>query len=52
MRRSRITKIVAGVALCAGGLALLLWAKMKIVGGVPRTAYADHESEAPAPNDD
>lgn len=30
-----------------GGLAMLIWAKMKIVGSVPRTAYAE-----PAPTAD
>ena len=52
MHRSRFAKIVTAFALCAGGLALLIWAKMKIVGGVPRTAYADEEREAPPPDAD
>lgn len=45
----RFRKITLGLALCAGGLALLIWAKMKIVGSVPRTAYAEPETPAPPP---
>jgi len=41
-RRAR--QIALGLALCCGGLALLIWAKMKIVGSVPRTAYAEPEA--------
>ena len=52
MRASRFSKIVAGLALCAGGLALLIWAKMKIVGGVPRTAYAEQEEDVDSRNPD
>lgn len=33
--------------LAMGGLALLLWARLKLVTGVPRTALADPQS-APA----
>lgn len=31
------------VALVGGGLALLLWAKLRLVTDVPRTAYAEPE---------
>jgi len=47
MRTRRPRRIVTGLALCAGGLALLIWAKMKIVGGVPRTAYAEQQPDDP-----
>ena len=35
--------------LAMGGLALLLWARLKLVTGVPRTAFADPEHAAPVP---
>ena len=34
--------------LAMGGLALLLWARLKLVTGVPRTALADPKQSAPA----
>jgi hypothetical protein len=37
-RRSRA---VASLALFGGAFALLIWMKLRVVGGVPRTAYAD-----------
>jgi hypothetical protein len=40
--------IVAGVCLTLSGLALLFWARLKLVTGVPRTAYADPRERAPA----
>jgi hypothetical protein len=33
--------------LALGGLALLLWARLKLVTGVPRTAFADPKQSAP-----
>jgi len=44
--RSGLT--VAG-CLTLSVLALLLWGKLKLVTGAPRTAYADPELKAPEP---
>ncbi|MFG0327316.1 MAG: hypothetical protein ACF8SC_08660 [Phycisphaerales bacterium JB037] len=43
----RASKLGA-VALVGGGLALLLWAKLRLVTEVPRTAYAEPEVRADA----
>ena len=46
MKRS--IRIAAVIAVGSGGtIALLLWAKLKLVTGVPRTAYAQPESAEP-----
>lgn len=37
--RRRLVTVVGAVAL--GGLALLIWAKLRMVAGVPRTALAE-----------
>jgi hypothetical protein len=51
------TKVHAGLhrsrgaftfALVGGTFAILIWMKLRVVGGVPRTAYADPE-DRPAP---
>jgi hypothetical protein len=34
--------------MVGGVIAALIWMKLKVVGGVPRTAYADPEQERPA----
>ena len=31
--------------MAGGVIAALIWMKLKVVGGVPRTAYADPEEE-------
>jgi hypothetical protein len=49
---SRHRKIAIALALTFGGLALLIWAKMKVAGGVPRTAYAEPEDAEPADDAD
>lgn len=36
------------LALLGGTFAILIWMKLRVVGGVPRTAYADPE-DRPAP---
>jgi len=46
--RRRGVSFLMATALGIGGVALLLWAKMKIVGGVPKTAYAETESDEQA----
>ena len=46
MKRS--IRIAAVIAVGGGGtIALLLWAKLKLVTGVPRTVYAQPESAEP-----
>jgi len=40
---------LAMIALVGGGLALLLWAKLRLVTEVPRAAYATPDSEASSP---
>ena len=49
MRRSTTVRQRVGMALGLGIslLAILLWGKLKLVAGVPRTAYADPKA-APA----
>ena len=46
-RRKRF--FTAAAALAMGGLALLIWAKLRMVAGVPRTALADPKLTAPTP---
>lgn len=36
------------LALALGGLALLIWLKLRVVTGIPRTAYAEPRDEAAA----
>jgi hypothetical protein len=48
--KQRHRKIAIVMALTFGGLALLIWAKMKVAGGVPRTAYAEPDAET-SPDD-
>ena len=38
---------VVALALACSVLALLLWGKLKLVAGVPRTAYAEPEPGVP-----
>lgn len=42
-------RVLYTVFTCAltGGLALLIWTKLRLVTGVPRTAYADPVAEKP-----
>jgi hypothetical protein len=47
MKRNRFVTMVGAVAL--GGLALLIWAKLRMVAGVPRTALADPKQVMHAP---
>lgn len=35
------------LALAGSGISLLIWAKLRIVGGVPRSAYAGEQDAAP-----
>lgn len=37
-----------GLALLLGGLSMLIWTRLRVVTGVPRTAYAQPE-RTPAP---
>lgn len=46
---SRTVARVGLFAMVGGVIAALIWMKLKVVGGVPRTAYADPEEERPAP---
>jgi hypothetical protein len=41
----RVLYVVFTCAL-TGGLAMLIWTKLRLVTGVPRTAYADPNAEA------
>jgi hypothetical protein len=45
---SRTVVRVGVFAMVGGVIAALIWMKLKVVGGVPRTAYADPEQERPA----
>lgn len=38
---------VGAMVLAGGVVAVLIWMKLKVVGGVPRTAYADPEQDHP-----
>jgi hypothetical protein len=42
-------RVLYTVFTCAltGGLAILIWTKLRLVTGVPRTAYADPAAEKP-----
>ncbi|GEM_PF-1346513 len=42
-------RVMVAVFTCAltGGLALLIWTKLRLVTGVPRTAYAEPAKERP-----
>jgi hypothetical protein len=45
---SKVSKRLTGLAcLVLSLLAILLWGKLKLVAGVPRTAYADPKTQAP-----
>ncbi|GJQ30629.1 MAG: hypothetical protein HBSAPP03_25130 [Phycisphaerae bacterium] len=46
--RTSAVLLTCGLAL---GFALLIWLKLRVVTGVPRTAYADPESVEPAPRE-
>ena len=39
---------VLGVAVCAIALGLLLWAKLQLVAGIPKTAVADPAAQGTA----
>ena len=43
---------VAWTLVLGGSLALLIWAKLRLVTTVPRTAYADPELVQPNPSTD
>ncbi len=45
---SRAVVRVGVFAMVGGVIAALIWMKLKVVGGVPRTAYADPEEERPS----
>ena len=45
-RRVRRVGAVAFLCLSAGVFSLLIWAKLRVVTGIPRTAYADPDSVA------
>lgn len=40
-------RIVGLFAVAGGSLALLIWLKLRLVTGVPRTAFADPEANDP-----
>ncbi|MEI7658039.1 MAG: hypothetical protein WCK33_08245 [Phycisphaerae bacterium] len=44
LRKSAVR--IAALVMAGGVIAVLIWMKLKVVGGVPRTAYADPEHEA------
>jgi hypothetical protein len=46
MRRGRRI-LRAGGAVACSVLALLLWSKLKLVSGIPRTAFADPDQDSP-----
>lgn len=46
-RRQRILR--AGGIFACSVFALLLWSKLKLVSGIPRTAFANPESASSAP---
>lgn len=46
--RSRTAVRIGAFAMAGGVIAALIWMKLKVVGGVPRTAYADPEEERPS----
>ena len=63
-RRNSLANRWPLLALALGGLALLIWLKLRVMTGVPRTAYADPSEaekakqaaaqshvQAPAPED-
>lgn len=43
-RTSSKRTYILGAMLC-GGLSMLIWIKLRVVTGVPRTAYADPAAE-------
>ena len=47
-RTRRAWRIALLAATLTGGLALLIWTKLRLVTGVPKTAYADPEKDKPA----
>lgn len=42
----RRAAVVLLIGLIGGGVALLLWARLRLVTDIPRTAYAEPEQEA------
>jgi hypothetical protein len=49
---SRLTRKVSGwatFAVACGAFTLLIWMKLRVVGSVPRTAYADPDHPVPPP---
>lgn len=50
LRTSKIGNMV-GVGVCALALGLLIWAKLQLVAGVPRTAVAEPDPGSPAVQD-
>lgn len=45
----RQTMRMLGLTCIAAGLAVFLWAKLRLVSDLPKTAYAQPESERAAP---
>jgi hypothetical protein len=45
-RRLPLSAAAAVMVLTGGGLALLIWAKLRLVTGAPRTAYAIPEQDS------
>ncbi|MDX2132921.1 MAG: hypothetical protein SFY69_12795 [Planctomycetota bacterium] len=56
MKFARRRQTILLSVMLMGGFALLIWLKLRVVTGVPRTAYADptekraHPEPTPAPN--
>lgn len=44
--RRRTWRFALLAAALTGGLALLIWTKLRLVTGVPKTAYADPDKDA------
>lgn len=49
-RRLPLSAAAAVMVVTGGGLALLIWAKLRLVTGAPRTAYAIPEQDAEVPD--
>ena len=45
----RMSGAAATLALVGGVFSLLIWGKLRLVGGVPRSAYAEPAPSAPQP---
>ncbi|MCC6284121.1 MAG: hypothetical protein IT439_02285 [Phycisphaerales bacterium] len=48
-RQSRVAAAAASMAIVGGVFSLLIWGKLRLVGPVPRSAYAEPAPEATTP---